>query len=120
MKDFAYRDLSISKEEFCDLNVIRVKLLDKILIQSVIYDEISKKLYKKIQSNSLNTSSNYSSFILFMLLEEFRCRANSGESLNINDVYNSIFNTIKKYISNPETVLRQLSFDVKDGELVIK
>ena len=32
----------------------------------------------------------------------------------------SIFNTIKKYISNPETVLRQLSFDVKDGELVIK
>lgn len=95
LKEFANRDLSISKLEFCKSHFIDIELLDKMFIQSSIYSEIPKNVYEKIKSRSLSLLFSYSSTIFFMELENFIKKANSGETINVEEVYSILINYIK-------------------------
>ena len=89
IKCFVNRDKSISKPNFCKSCYIDIELFDKILIQSIIYSEISNKLYLKLKNDSLfyyNNSVKVSSF--FSSLEEIKKNISDYNiTINVNNYY---------------------------------
>ncbi len=103
IRNFANRDPQISKTEFCKINVIDNKLLDKMIIQAIVYNEISKKLYKKIKNNSiymLKSNNKDSVLVLFSVLEELRNKPQPKPHININELYIEVCKRVKAANSN--------------------
>lgn len=47
LTEFANRNLKESKTAFCEANVFDLELLEKLLIKSIVYDELPKKYIQK-------------------------------------------------------------------------
>lgn len=103
LRDFANRDPKISKTKFCEINFIDTKLLDKMIIQAIAYNEISEKTYKKIKYNSISNSkpdNRNSTLVLFSVLEELKNRPLPKSQININVLYIDICRKVKAASSN--------------------
>lgn len=87
LMDFANRDLKESKSAFCKANIIDIELLEKILVFSVVNNELPKKVYLKIKENSLISISDESKVNNFFdTLETLQKEVKSGKKYDDADM----------------------------------
>ena len=96
---FANRDINISKQQFCDQFAIDIPLLDKTIIQAILYDYIDPVTYDKIKERSINFGNQVFVESFFWTLESYRKKL---KFLNVHEIYNELFT---KYI------LRKVRYD---------
>lgn len=121
--DFANRDLKESKAAFCEANTFDLELLEKVLIKSIVYDELPKKVYSKILNNSLLSGLNNARVLeFFKILELKKNEVKSGKEIDIHytylDMYRHFFPT-SKVTYEEEDIEEEKSLPMnEDGEII--
>lgn len=105
LTEFANRDLKESKLAFCKAKLFDLELLEKLLIKSIVYDELPKKVYSKILDNSLISGINNSRiFEFFKILELKKNEVKSGKQVNIHSLYLMLY---KHFYSNQQKTIEE-------------
>ena len=122
IKDFVNRDKNISKSIFCKSYYIDVELFDKVLIQAIIYSEISNKLYLKLKNDSLfyyNNSVKVSDF--FSNLEKTKKSISDYNiTINVNNYYLYLLEIVNnKNFKRKDTILNNIYNLDDNGNLII-
>lgn len=107
LTEFANRNLKESKVAFCEANIFDLELLEKLLIKSIVYDELPKKVYSKILDNSLISGiDNSRVFEFFKILELKKNEVKSGKQVNIHytylAMYKHFFPATKETVNNED------------------
>lgn len=103
LKEFSKRDLIKSKSDFCEEHLFDIDLLEKMLIFSVVYNEIPKKVYNAIKENSLISINNPDIVNRFFdLLENLKEDVQTEKNFTPYELCKKVYSMLYPIVEKPQ------------------